>query len=841
MSKNWIKKLAAVLIFIISVFVVDIILNRENTELTTDMEKAQLPVVTVLSDGYKMNTMYGYKQKREEIYTRENITPLTSARKLELSINSYGSEIGGVSYEVRSADGERLIERGDITSFEEKEEELRFTIRLKDLIEEDKEYSFVTIVTMGSGEKIYYYTRFLENDDFMVKEKLDYILNFHNATLGASDGEEIKKYLESNSKGDNTDFSKVTINSSLKQVMWDQLSVRRVGEPQILIKEISTGTAMVVLKYMIATDPGKSEQYGFVEEYFRIRYTPERIYLLNYERSLEQIFQPSKEILQSDKITLGIAPKEVHMMESEGGAHLAFVSGDRLYSYGRNDNKFTRIFSFYDENNMDERTINRRNQIRILNIEDSGNITFSVAGYMNRGTHEGEVGVGVYYFDDMANTIEEQVFLPYSKSEEILMKELENLLYLNPENHLYMILEGDLCDINISEKKYEILMKGLSEERYTISTSGRMICWSEDQRVDASRRLEWMNLSNGSKIVVKAGFDEYIRALGFMGEDLIYGLAKEAAVKKEENGNILFPMYKAVIKNKEEEILKEYKKDGYFITDCQIEGNHITLNRIKETDENKYTWAENDHIASSEAEDSSVNDITTVTKDQYKTVVQIILKNTINSSTLKIMNPKEVIFEGGRNIDLEIGNEERYYVYGPYGVDMITPNSSEAITKAFELSGVVTDENGNTIWKKGTKFTKNQIMAITGKKREKEESSLAVCLDVILEYEGVSRKTQAQLDFGEDAFKILSSGLREAGVIDLTGSPMDTVLYYVDQDIPVLGLMGNSEAYLIVGFNEQNVVLMDPVTGTVYKKGMNDSREMFAEKGNQFITYIKDK
>ena len=205
------------------------------------------------------------------------------------------------------------------------------------------------------------------------------------------------------------------------------------------------------------------------------------------------------------------------------------------------------------------------------------------------------------------------------------------------------------------------------------------------------------------------------------------------------------------------------------------------------------------------------------------------------------MNPKEVIFEGGRNIDLEIENEERYYVYGPYGVDMITPNSSEAITKAFELSGVVTDESGNTIWKKGTKFTKNQIMAITGKKREKEESSLAVCLDVILEYEGVSRKTQAQLDFGEDAFKILSSGLREAGVIDLTGSPMDTVLYYVDQDIPVLGLMGNSEAYLIVGFNEQNVVLMDPVTGTVYKKGMNDSREMFAEKGNQFITYIKDK
>ena len=49
----------------------------------------------------------------------------------------------------------------------------------------------------------------------------------------------------------------------------------------------------------------------------------------------------------------------------------------------------------------------------------------------------------------------------------------------------------------------------------------------------------------------------------------------------------------------------------------------------------------------------------------------------------------------------------------------------------------------------------------------------------------------------------------------------------------------NQEAYLIVGFNEYNVVLMDPKTGKVYKKGMNDSREMFEKEGNQFITYMR--
>ena len=130
-------------------------------------------------------------------------------------------------------------------------------------------------------------------------------------------------------------------------------------------------------------------------------------------------------------------------------------------------------------------------------------------------------------------------------------------------------------------------------------------------------------------------------------------------------------------------------------------------------------------------------------------------------------------------------------------------------------------------------------MAITGTKRDSENSSLAVCLDTIFELEGISRKTQPLLDAGEDTLSILKNSLRKEKILDLRGCPLDTVLYYVDQDIPVLALMDNQEVYLIVGFNEFNIVLMDPKSGTVYKKGMNDSRDMFEKNGNQFITYMR--
>ena len=89
------------------------------------------------------------------------------------------------------------------------------------------------------------------------------------------------------------------------------------------------------------------------------------------------------------------------------------------------------------------------------------------------------------------------------------------------------------------------------------------------------------------------------------------------------------------------------------------------------------------------------------------------------------------------------------------------------------------------------------------------------------------------------AIQILKNLLRQDKILDLRGCPLDTVLYYLDQDIPVLAMMNNQDVYLITGFNEYNVVLMDPKSGKVYKSGMNDSREMFEENGNQFITYMR--
>jgi hypothetical protein len=89
--------------------------------------------------------------------------------------------------------------------------------------------------------------------------------------------------------------------------------------------------------------------------------------------------------------------------------------------------------------------------------------------------------------------------------------------------------------------------------------------------------------------------------------------------------------------------------------------------------------------------------------------------------------------------------------------------------------------------------------------------------------------------------QILEENLDDIEVLDLTGVSLDAVLYYVNNDIPVLVTFDDTSAMLVVGFNELNVVVMNPKTGTVYKIGTNDATSMFAESGNSFMTYINTK
>ena len=50
----------------------------------------------------------------------------------------------------------------------------------------------------------------------------------------------------------------------------------------------------------------------------------------------------------------------------------------------------------------------------------------------------------------------------------------------------------------------------------------------------------------------------------------------------------------------------------------------------------------------------------------------------------------------------------------------------------------------------------------------------------------------------------------------------------------------DGSAVLLVGFNETQVGILDPVSGTIQRVRTSEAAEMFERNGNRFITYKRE-
>ena len=831
--KKVISKLAVcIVVFVITLFVSSSIYNQGNKELTTNMAQATLPLVHITTKGIAYNYLHGLRQEMDGSFFRDTITPLGDGRTLGFVIDKYGNEISDITFEVRSIDGARLVEKTKVSDYQETDDRIQATVTIKDLIETGVEYNWILMLKI-QNETVRYYTRIIDSEGYNTYEKLLFVREFHDKTFDKERAKDLVTYLEPNSKGDNTTLSHVDIHSSLKQITWADLNVSQTSKPQIVISEIESQTASIRMHYRVQTKEGKkTDQYNVVE-FFRIRHTPDRTYLLDYERSMNQIFDPAADVYGGSKIMLGIRDSNVQMMESDGGSNLAFVNENQLFCYHAADKKIAYLFSFYDGD--DPRSNYDNHDIKILNVDETENVRFMVYGYMNRGRHEGSIGVQVYEYNGMLNTVEELIFIPYNKAYATLKTDMEQLSYINKNGIFYMYLDGSILAVDLMKLTCEEIAQNLQQGSFQVSHTNKMLVWQNS--ADAGSAA-----NTGETQEIETSGTSRMLPLGFIEEDLIYGVAEFDDIRIDFSGSVTFPMNTVYIQNERGEVLKTYSQEGIYVTEAVIEENLISLMRVVKQEDGSYTSTADDQIVNNLVDELGYNSSEVVVTQTYEKIVQLVLKNGMEIKKPKNTKPLQVLFEGARELAVEIKQPvSRYYVYGKYGIDGTFTHESEAINLAYSISGTVVNQNGDYIWKRSSRSTRNQIMAITGKQRGEDNSDLAVCLETILEFCGSIKNVQPMLDQGKTVRQILEENINGATALDLRGVSLDAILYYVNQDIPVLVSLENDSAMLVIGFNELNVVVMNPQSGTVYKVGMNDATELFRQNGNAFITYLKKK
>ena len=841
MQKGIIKAIVLSVIFFAAVAVFSIMTNQVNEDLTTEMAEASLPILTLYTDNIEINTLHGYTGEMDASYMRDSITPIPENRSLPMKIQTYQKVIDGISFEIRSLDASRLIANADVNEYTQEKGVIRANLEIQNLLEEGEEY-LLTVCIKSGEEKIYYYTRIIEPVQCYVSECLTFVREFHNATFDRENSGSLSMYLE-RAIADNTTLQYTTLNSSLKQITWADFGGELLREAVPSIKEITPTYNVITLDYVMTRigEGGISEYYN-VEECYRVRYTKQRMYLLNFERTVNEIFRGENGTVTANVIGMGIRSSDVEFKASDMGNIVAFVQEGELWSYDQTQNTLVKVFSFRGYEGIDERENYGAHDIKIVNIDEAGSITYIVYGYMNRGIHEGKVGIAIYRYDSLANTNEEVLFIPSNQSYEVMKSDLGQLMYVNDGGIFFLMVGDAVYGVDLATFETEKVICGIEEGEFAVSESNRLFAWVAPDKELGSNTITIMDLMTEQKETVKGRESEYLKPLGFMEEDLIYGIAKKEDVQVDVTGNVMYPMNQiniAQIVSQNVEILKTYKKDGYYVSDIYIDGFTIYLNRVQYNG-NTYVDANQDMIMNREGNTNELVTVESVQEGTKQTQLELVFKKSGGNGTPKLLTPKETILEEKREVALEEKQTmQQYYVYAKGKVLLSTDCVADAVKLANENMGVVVDGKQRYIWKRSRKTVQSAFKGMIVGDEDRNAGSIAQGINAMLERENVNISVSALLEQGETPKEILSNALKEAIVLDLSGCTIDEVLYYISNGAPVFALEDTNEAVLLIGYDASYVSIYDPVKNLTYRKNKEDADEMFAAAGSVFFTYLK--
>lgn len=815
------KKIGILFIIFITAIAVYFIWNQQEVKkqgplVYNAMAAAALPVVYAGMYGQEGNILHGYTQDMKQAAARDSLTVLPEDRTLTVKIAGYGSSINGIGYEIRSLDLQRLVEKTDLTDWNTENGTATAVLPIQNLLAKDREYLLIlTVHTVEKGE-IYYYTRIKWTDHDHVKDMVSFAVDFTTRTFDYNQAKELTTYLETNASEDNSSLGRVTIRSSFDQLTWNGLGVAPVGDIRVTLKDADGIMSNVLLDYQVSrTDSRGTKELYDVTDDFTMKWDSKRIYLMDFKRSMNQVFSGQRDLFSDKRILLGITnDDQVGVKESPGGNLLAFTAGQELWAYDQTTGRAVKIFSFRDEHDAVRSDYNQH-AIRILSAADDGSVDFLVYGYMNRGIHEGRVGISMYRFSSGDNYVQEKVFIPVTQSFDMLKEGVGRLAHLGNNGMLYMMVDHAVYGIDLNSNEYIVVADSLAGRSFAVSDSQRRFAWQDGSDPAGSKVIHLMDFDTGEKKEISGEEGSVCRPLGFVGDDFIYGLSRENDAWKI-NGRIReVPMYRLEIVDSLDSVVNKYETEGTYLTGVKVDGNRIHMTKLSKTGDQSYSVVKEDTIVSSEDLDKDrMKGIGWFASEDRRKLYFVQLTDQ-PSHEVKISIPKKLAYDAAEVVDLKANarpSEDLYYAYGAGRYLGSSKSFGEALAMAYGEMGIVTDENQEIIWNRV-----NRPPARTIKDPGNKAAALIRHLD---EFTGSKRYDDGIL------------------MLDARGCSLNQVLYFIGRGCPVAVYREEGSYELLTGYDSYNVTIFNPDTKEVRKMGQNDAAQYFSGTGNDFICGI---
>ena len=815
--KNFFKRfLVLLVVFILGVAGTAFLMNNETTDDRSDMNDAVLPEVMVQFGDVLTNRMYGYRQPMEADFVRDSVTPLDTTKKLTLVVNPYDTKVRNLSYEIRTSDGSKVMENRTIKSLETGSDGyLRTEIEISSGLLMNQEYSLQITLSTNHGDA-YYYTRVVSRSATYTEQYAKFADDFVQMSLDKTQADNLAAYLETSDSASSRNFAGLNINSPLADISWGNLNpqLSKAGIP--VIKDINETTASISIEYEIsAQNENGNTEYYLVTDFYRMRYDETRIRLLDFKRSASEIFDPSLSVISNSGLLLGVRSKDVDYLTNEDGSVTAFTQNGDIWSYVPDTGKFVEIFTFRKDTESDFRDARVEHDIKLLSVENNGDVDFMVYGYMNRGAHEGYSGVGIYHYNNDQGAIEEQVFIPCTESFEFLQEDLGTLSYVNQSGQLFIMIAGNLYQINIDENTYEVLADHIDSDDFGVSVTNAHAAWKSESG-DYAGQIEFIDFDTMERRRIAPEASQKLDLLGFMNEDLIYGIVLDGDTLPNATGYMIDGITTFRIEGFDGTVKKEYHQDGLYVAGVTVGTTLMEFTLVQKSGD-IYKGVKKDNIMNNSTAATDKTSVEQTSSSRQGVIVRLTFENSPSSEEPLILYAK-VRNAGEKVVDIQVDKssvEEVYYVYAGGGLDSVWTDPAKAVQRADKQTGVVLNRAQQYVWERG-----NMKTQITLNTTDIPEIIRTASLDV----------------------QNLQNGLGDsAKVIDLTGCSLENVLYEVSAQRAVIARTGADSSVVIVGYDQYNTYLLDPSTGEVKPYGMNDSTALFKNAGNMFITYLEQK
>ena len=812
--------------------------NLNDTSKESKLQGETFPYITLTTQGQKINTLYGYGETTDANVIRETVTPLNDSKTILLNLSDAKDSLTKISYRILDKESGEVYDEKEVGAVSSGDKTITITFDYS--FKTSTEYILDLVGTASSGRKIHYYTRlkyYLE--DSHLADKLAFARKFHKATFQKSKQDELEQYLEPSSQNANSTLAKVDITSSSDLVTYSAMAPKVISEELVSVKEYNMETACIQYNYFVKAATASGSEIYHMKEFYRVRYAGGHDYLLNFERTMEAEFNPDCASPQTGQLKLGITQEhDSRMLTDAGGSQLYFERGGSLYCYDMKANQVVTVYSSFGQNASYAYKAYNEQDIRLLKVDDEGNLYFCVYGYFPRGEYEGDVAVVLYeYTKD--KELKEMVYMPANASYQQLKEDFASYGYVSPRGIYYFTVGNTVYAYNMSGKRLEKLAENIKSTSFMTMEKANCYVWSSSMGRGYGDSLTIYNLENDEKTVIPSEDKNVsIRLLGVIEGNVVFGRVRNSDIVTNADGSKTIPCYQIEIADTAGQVKKTYTKDGQYVQSIRANGNVINMKLCKKSGASYTEAGEDSILTATQQESTKISYESRVTsKSLTEWYIQLPSSFTMEEAPKKIAGPSTVYYSG-RYVRLEQPARTKYYVSALGRITASYESARAAIKEADRQMGVVISSKQQIVWERSGSFLMNNIGGLEMTKEGNGVSNLGACAYMILKQNHFTVDARELSAANKSIYEMLASYMPET--INLKGCTLEQVLYFVSNNKAVAVSTGTGKAVVISGYTSSQLYLFNPEKNKEVKVSRSEYEKIFKQAGNQFVSYMED-